>query len=63
MDISFGQSRLAKLEAQANERPEVRSGRVTALARAISDGTYQVSPEQTAEAVMSEMMARSAHLR
>jgi anti-sigma28 factor (negative regulator of flagellin synthesis) len=40
------------LVAQLGPSPENRRLRITALQNAIADGTYQVSPEQTAEAIL-----------
>ncbi len=38
--------------------PEIRSERIAAIQAAIANGTYQVSPEQTAEAILAEHLAR-----
>lgn len=38
--------------------PEARSERIAALQAAIANGTYQVSPEQTAEAILAEHLVR-----
>lgn len=57
--ISPAQSRIQALAAQVNRLPEVRQDKVAALGRAIQDGNYQVSAEQTAEALFSELIARS----
>lgn len=38
--------------------PEVRSERIAAIQAAIANGTYQVSPEQTAEAILAEHVVR-----
>lgn len=38
--------------------PEVRSERIAAIQTAIANGTYQVSPEQTAEAILAEQLVR-----
>ena len=38
--------------------PEDRNARIAALRNAVSDGTYQVSPEQTAEAILAEQQVR-----
>ena len=43
------QSELAKL-------PEVRRDRIEALQRAVQDGSYQVSDEQIADAMISELL-------
>jgi flagellar biosynthesis anti-sigma factor FlgM len=38
--------------------PEVRSERIAAIQAAIANGTYQVSPEQTADAILAEHLVR-----
>ena len=38
--------------------PEVRSERIAAIQTAIANGTYQVSAEQTAEAILAEHVVR-----
>ena len=38
--------------------PEVRSERIAAIQAAIGNGTYQVSAEQTAEAILAEHQVR-----
>ena len=38
--------------------PEVRSERIAAIQAAIASGTYQVSAEQTAEAILAEHVVR-----
>jgi len=60
--LSLDQSRIRELEKQVKDLPEVRSERVKALARSLQDGTYDVKPQQTAEAMLSETL-RSALLR
>jgi flagellar biosynthesis anti-sigma factor FlgM len=62
-EVSLGQARTRALEVQAHRAPEIRQDKVEALARVIRDGTYEVSPEQTAEAMISEMLARSSVIR
>jgi flagellar biosynthesis anti-sigma factor FlgM len=39
-------------------QPEVRSERIAAIQAAIANGTYQVSAEQTAEAILAEHLVR-----
>jgi anti-sigma28 factor (negative regulator of flagellin synthesis) len=46
------------LATQANRGTDIRSERVAALQSAIQKGTYQVSPEQTAEAILSELLGK-----
>jgi negative regulator of flagellin synthesis FlgM len=45
------------LAAAASQVPEIRQEKVAALAEQLRAGTYEVSPEQTAEAMLSEMRA------
>lgn len=51
------QARAHQLAAQA-DAPEIRSARIAAIQSAMANGTYQVSPEQTAEAILSEQQVR-----
>ena len=44
--------------AQAGQLPETRSERIAAIQAAIANGTYQVSAEQTAEAILAEHLVR-----
>ena len=46
-------ARARRLAAQVS-LPEIRGERIAAIQRAIAEGTYQASPEQTAEAIISE---------
>ena len=46
-----------QLAARACCPPEIRSERIAALQDAIAAGTYQVSAEQTAEAILRERQA------
>lgn len=48
------ETRAGLLTAQVKGLPEIRQERVAAIATAIQSGAYQVSPEQTAEAILSE---------
>ena len=43
-----------------NQLPEVRQDKVAALQRAIQEGSYQVTPGQAADALMSAMQIRTA---
>jgi len=54
------QTRAGVLTAQMQQLPEIRQDRVSVIANAIRNGTYQVSPEQTAEAILSERQADGA---
>lgn len=57
--FSFDPSRVASLEARVNSLPEIRQEKVEALGRALREGSYQVSAEQTAEGLLAEIMPRS----
>lgn len=46
--------RLSSLVDQVKSAPEIREEKVTALRNAISSGTYQVSPEALAEAILRD---------
>jgi flagellar biosynthesis anti-sigma factor FlgM len=58
--LSSDQGRVQSLAAQVNNLPEIRQEKVEALRRVIRDGNYDVAPEQTAEAMLSETQARPA---
>lgn len=47
-----------QLAAQLVPEQQDRSERIAALQYAIADGTYQVSAEQTAEAMLAEQQVR-----
>jgi len=49
------------LVAQLGPSPENRRQRIAALQNAMADGNYQVSPEQTAEAILSERQVRKGN--
>ena len=52
-------TRVQELQSQMQQMPEDRDAKVEALARAIRDGQYNVGAEQIAQAMFSEMAARS----
>jgi flagellar biosynthesis anti-sigma factor FlgM len=52
-------TRVQELQSQMQQMPEDRHARVEALARAIRDGQYSVGAEQIAQAMFSEIAARS----
>jgi flagellar biosynthesis anti-sigma factor FlgM len=56
--LSIAQGRVQALAAQVNELLEVRQEKVGALGRAVQSGNYQVTPEQTADALLSELRTR-----
>ena len=48
------------LAAKADQLPETRSEKVASIETAIKKGSYYISPEQTAEAIISEMESQAA---
>ncbi len=58
--LSQEQGRVQELTSQVNQLPEVRQDKVAALQRAIQEGSYQVTPGQAADALMSAMQIRTA---
>ena len=61
--FSLDQTRIQALESKALGAPEVRQEKVDALRTALQEGRYLVTPDQTAESLMSELLARSSLLR
>ena len=59
-ELSPNQGRVHDLVSQVNQLPEIRQDKVAALQRAIGEGSYQVTPGQAAEALISAMQIRSA---
>jgi len=59
-ELSPNQGRVQDLVSQVNQLPEIRHDKVAALQRAIGEGSYQVTPGQAAEALISAMRIRSA---
>jgi len=57
--FSVEQGRVQELASQVKQLPEIRQNKVAALQRAIQDGSYQVTPGQAAEALLSSMQIRS----
>jgi anti-sigma28 factor (negative regulator of flagellin synthesis) len=55
---SIDQARASWLAAQTGPA-EIRSERLAAIQTAIANGTYQTTPEQTAEAILSEQQVRT----
>jgi anti-sigma28 factor (negative regulator of flagellin synthesis) len=49
--------RVRRLAAQAGP-PKIRGERIAAIQTALAEGTYMVTPEQTAEAIISEQQIR-----
>ena len=57
--FSLDPARAGQLVAELGPPPEVRSERISALQAAIADGTYKISPEQMAEAILAEQQVRT----
>jgi flagellar biosynthesis anti-sigma factor FlgM len=53
--LSQDQGKIRQLASQVNLLPEIRQDKVAALQRAIQQGSYQVTPGQTAGALISAM--------
>jgi flagellar biosynthesis anti-sigma factor FlgM len=58
--LSPDQSRVRALAAQLNGLPEIRQEKVAALGRAVQSGIYQIKPQDTADALLSQLQARPA---
>ena len=54
-ELSPDQVRVQSLASQVNDLPEVRQEKVTALGLAIQQGRYNVTPEQTAAAMLDAL--------
>ena len=51
--LSTGSDAVGALKAQLSSVPEIRQQRVDSLRQAMSDGTFQVSPQRIAESMLS----------
>lgn len=60
MRPDFDRVRIRALEAGINRLPDLRQDKVEALQRTVNNGTYSVGSEQIADAIFSEMVARSS---
>ncbi|MFZ0284597.1 MAG: flagellar biosynthesis anti-sigma factor FlgM [Terriglobales bacterium] len=58
--LSTDRSQLQTLSAAVLQLPEIRQDKVAALAGQLQKGSYQVSPQQTAEALLSALTAQHA---
>lgn len=58
--LSYDQARVNALTAQVNALPEIRREKVAALHSAVKQGNYQVSAEQTAEAMIADLRISQA---
>ena len=52
--LSSGSEAIGKLKAQVDAAPEVRQQKVDALRQAMTAGTYQISPQRIAGAMLAE---------
>ncbi len=59
-EISADQVRVLSLAKEVNRLPEVRQEKVNALSLAVRQGSYDISAEKTAEAMLAEMETRPA---
>lgn len=53
--LSTGSAQIESLKAQLQALPDVRQERVQQLQKAVNGGTYQVSNQQIADAIFSEL--------
>jgi flagellar biosynthesis anti-sigma factor FlgM len=60
---SGSQTQVRALAVQMQQSPEIRQNKVEALAHAIRNGQYQVSSEQIANSLFSEMAGNTALIR
>jgi flagellar biosynthesis anti-sigma factor FlgM len=58
--LSTDQVKVQALSAAVLQLPEVRQEKVTALAEQLQKGSYQVSAQQTAEAVLNALTTNRA---
>jgi negative regulator of flagellin synthesis FlgM len=58
--VSAGSLSVSALAVSVSQLPEVRQERVGALAEQVRSGTYNISPKQTAEAMILQMRVSQA---
>lgn len=58
--FSGAQAQVQALAEQTLQLPEIRQEKVNALRQVVLVGTYQISPQQVAEAVFAHMLATPA---
>jgi flagellar biosynthesis anti-sigma factor FlgM len=58
--LSQLQGRVPELLSQVNQLPDIRQDKVAALQQAIQEGSYSVTPGQSAEALLSAIQVRPA---
>jgi negative regulator of flagellin synthesis FlgM len=56
--FSVDSGTVQQLKSALSQLPEVRQERVNALRQAVNDGSYQVSNQQLADAIGSELLGR-----
>jgi flagellar biosynthesis anti-sigma factor FlgM len=61
--ISSDAARIGQLSAAAQQTPEIRQEKVASLAALVARGAYSVPADKTADAMVSEMLARSTMIR
>ncbi len=54
--LSTGSDAIQKLKTQLEAVPDVRQQRVEGLRQAISEGSFQVSPEHIADAILGDSL-------
>ena len=52
--LSSGSDAVLRLKVQLDTVPDIRQERVEALRQAINDGTYQISPQAVATAMLAD---------
>jgi len=57
--LSSGSDAVQRLKVQLDALPEIRQQRVDALKQAMSDGTYKISPQGIASAMLAELGQRA----
>ena len=58
--LSSGSDAVQRLKTQLAALPDVRQQRVDALRQAISDGSYKISPQGIATAMLAELGQKTA---
>jgi negative regulator of flagellin synthesis FlgM len=56
--LSVDSATVQQLKSTLSQLPEVRQERVNALRQAVNDGSYQVSNQQLADAIGSDLLGR-----
>jgi flagellar biosynthesis anti-sigma factor FlgM len=54
--LSVDAGKIEQLKAQVSSLPEVRQDRVAALSQAVQSGSYQVTDQQLASAIHSDLL-------